>query len=104
METACHLFQGQLHKKGQWCDVYEVYAKEKQWHRWQQPLELFERLIRDFSNPGDLIVDPCGGGFTTAEACRRLGRRCVSCDVDAECVPKGRERLAECEGQLTLGA
>ena len=29
-----------------------------------------ENLARDFSQPGDLIVDPLGGGFTTAVACQ----------------------------------
>ena len=41
------------------------------------------------------MVDPCGGGFTTAVACKRLGRRCVSCDIDEAAVIRGRERLAE---------
>ena len=41
-----------------------------------------ELLVLYFSVPGDLVVDTCGGGFTTAVACRNLGRRCISCDID----------------------
>jgi DNA modification methylase len=85
--------KGDLTRRNQWCDVYRDNCKEKEWHPWQQPLDLFESLVRDFSDPGNLIVDPCGGGFTTAEACLRLGRRCISCDVEAGCVSKGLERL-----------
>jgi hypothetical protein len=43
------------------------------------------------------------GCFTTAEACLRLGRRCVSCDVDA-CVDRGQERLGRARSRMTLGA
>jgi hypothetical protein len=89
---------------GQWCDVYRDSGKEKDWHAWQQSLELFEKLVREFSSPGDLVVDPCGGGFTTAEACLRLGRRFVGCDLEADCVGTGQERLKRARDSLTLGA
>jgi DNA modification methylase len=81
-------------KEGEWIDVSFVTSKEKDWHDHQQPLEEVESLVRDFSRPGDLVVDPCGGGFTTAVACRILGRRCISCDIDEGCVIRGQDRLA----------
>jgi site-specific DNA-methyltransferase (adenine-specific) len=69
---------------------------EKTWHEWERPLKEIETVVRYFSEPGDLIIDPCGGGFTTAVACLRLGdRRCVSCDIDEQCYKKGLERLEE---------
>lgn len=55
-------------------------------------------MVGYFSQPGDLVVDPCAGGFTTAVACRNLGRRCVSCDVDKRAVLSGQERLAGISG------
>ncbi len=79
-------------------------GKEKGCHDWQQPLDVVEKLVSYFSRPGDLVIDPCGGGFTTAEACLRLGRRCVSCDVDAACVSRGLERLERARNDTTLGA
>ena len=86
--------KGGFPRRGQWCDVSLVNQKEKDWHPWQQPLAEVEMLVRYFSDPGDLVVDPCGGGFTTAVACRNLGRRCLACDVDKQCVARGWERLA----------
>ncbi len=79
----------------QWRDVLEFNGQEKQWHEWQQPLAEVEYLVKTFSQPGDLVIDPCGGSFTTAVACRNLGRRFIGCDVDEECVQMGWERLAE---------
>ena len=85
--------QGQWKKRGRWQDLSVVTSKEKEWHDWQQPLEEVESLVRYFSQPGELVVDPCGGGFTTAVACRNLGRRCISCDIDSSAVIRGQARL-----------
>lgn len=87
--------KGPWQKRGRYSDVLHVESKEKTHHPWQQPLEEVERLISYFSHPGDLVVDPCGGSFTTAVACRNLGRRFTGCDVDPDCMRMGRERLAE---------
>lgn len=86
--------KGAWRERRQWHDVSRVVEKEKDWHDWQQPLAEVEQLIRDFSEVGDLVVDPCGGGFTTALACRNQGRRCISCDIDETAVIRGQERLA----------
>jgi DNA modification methylase len=76
-------------------DVLQGNGKEKDFHAWQQNIEETMHFIRAFSQPGALVVDPFGGGFTTAAACQRLGRRCLTCDVDAEAVQRGLQRLAE---------
>lgn len=86
--------KGGFRKRGQWCDVSHVNEKEKDWHPWQLSLIEVEMMVRYFSDPGDLVIDPCSGGFTTAVACRNLGRRCIACDVDEQCVQRGLERLA----------
>ena len=87
--------KGPWRKLRRWCDTSIVNTQEKDWHSWQQPLEDVEHWERQFSKPGDLVVDPCGGGFTTAVACYRLGRRFIGCDCDEECVLRGRQRLVE---------
>ena len=67
---------------GGFCDTIHVGVPEKEYHDWQQPLAVFEQLIEDFTQPGDLVVDPCGGAFTAAVACDRLKRRFIGCDID----------------------
>ena len=91
--------KGPWQTRGRWPDVSHVEVKEKDRHAWQQPLEEVERLVSYFSQPGDLVVDPCAGSFTTAEACKRMGRRFVGCDVEESCVQKGHARLAELAGR-----
>lgn len=43
-----------------------------------------EQIVSDYSRPGDLVVDPCVGGGTTAIACCRTGRRFIGGDVSRE--------------------
>ncbi len=85
---------GDWRKNGNWSDVFQGGGKEKEWYKFQLPLEVVETLIRSFTLPGDLVVSPCAGSFTTAIACYRLGRRFIGCDIDADCVAIGRQRLA----------
>jgi DNA modification methylase len=88
-------------ERERWSDVLRA-PKEKTLHPWQQPIGEAERLVSYFSKLGDLVIDPCAGSFTTAEACLRLGRRCVSCDSDSACVSVGKMRLAQAQESLTL--
>ena len=83
-----------------WLDTLDFAMKEKEYHPWQRPLAEIERLLLNFTKPGDLIVDPCGGGFTTAAACLKLGRECVSCDIEKAYVVTGQERMDDVRNEL----
>lgn len=86
--------KGQWKQDTKWTDTFLNSLCEKDWHPWQRPLKEVEELVRYFSHPMDLVVDPCGGGFTTAIACLNKNRRFVGCDIDKAAVVKGQERLA----------
>ena len=86
---------GEWQKQGRWSDVFYADGKDKQWHEQQLPLTVAEDLVRYLTEPGDLVIDPTAGSFTTAIACYRLGRRFIGCDINADCVAIGRQRLAE---------
>ena len=47
----------------------------------QKPLELYERIIKASSNPGDVVLDIFAGCATTAVAAERLGRKWFACDM-----------------------
>lgn len=49
-----------------------------------KPLWLMERLVEDYSRPGDLVCDPCCGAGTTLRAAERTGRRWIGSDAMAE--------------------
>ena len=49
-----------------------------------KPAWLMERLVSDYSRPGDLVCDPCCGAGTTLTAAVRVGRRAVGGDMKRE--------------------
>jgi site-specific DNA-methyltransferase (adenine-specific) len=91
--------KGNWVKRGRWVDLLQQNSKEKSLHEWQQPLEEAEILVEYFSEPGDTIIDPLGGSFTTGVASFNLGRRFIGCDIDLKCVKKGRQRLGKAVGE-----
>ncbi len=50
----------------------------------QKPVELFEYLIKTYTNPGDLVLDNCMGSGTTKIACMRSGRNYTGFETDEE--------------------
>jgi methylase of polypeptide subunit release factors len=46
------------------------------------PLRMVLRIVRAFSDPGALVVDPCLGGGTSAVACWQAKRRFIGSDVN----------------------
>ena len=57
-------------------------GEPRKMHPTKKPLWLMEALVRDFTDPGDLVFDPTMGEGTTGEACIRLGRRFIGCEID----------------------
>lgn len=56
-------------------------------------LDLMRALVRDYSRPGDLILDPCAGGATTLLAARLEGRRAIGIEMDPETAQKAATLL-----------
>ncbi len=63
-------------------------------HPSQKPEALLERIIRASSHPGDLLLDPFAGTFTTGAVARRLGRRSISIEINEAYARIGIRRLA----------
>jgi hypothetical protein len=63
-------------------------------HKTEKPLDLLLDQVCYFSNPGELVLDPCCGSGTTGQACRILGRRFVGVEKDQEWAEKADARLA----------
>jgi site-specific DNA-methyltransferase (adenine-specific) len=63
-------------------------------HPTQKPVALFEYLIRTYTQPGDVVLDPCCGSGTTAIAARNAARRWICGDSSAEYVQVAKNRLA----------
>jgi DNA modification methylase len=51
-------------------------------HTTQKPLELIEALVRDFTDPGELILDPFAGSGTLHVAAKRPGRNALGWELN----------------------
>lgn len=58
-----------------------------------KPLGLMQAIVRDYSRPGDLVVDPFAGSGTTALACAIEGRRCITSEKDPKHYAIAKKRL-----------
>jgi len=58
------------------------WSKKKAIHPTQKPVELFEYLIKTYSNEGDLILDNCAGSGTTGEACFNTNRNYIQIEKE----------------------
>jgi DNA modification methylase len=48
------------------------------------PVDLPEYFVRMVTDAGDVVVDPFGGSCVTGEACERLGRHWICCELAEE--------------------
>lgn len=85
------LLQLQSHHDAVWADLVRMrtlnttqYAKGREQHVCPFPIDLVQRLVTRFSNPGDLVLDPFGGLGTTAVCAVELGRRGYTIELNAQ--------------------
>ena len=69
-------------------------------HPTQKPLELFEYLIKTYTNEGDLVLDNCIGSGTTAVAAKRTGRHFIGIELSSEYCEIARKRVAAVPARL----
>lgn len=46
-----------------------------------KPVPLLQYLIQIFTDPGDVVIDPCAGSGTTLHAAKTLGRRAYGFEI-----------------------
>lgn len=61
-------------------------------HPTQKPEALLERIVKASSNPGDVVLDPFSGSFTTSAVAVRLGRVGIGIDMNEEYYEMGLRR------------
>lgn len=64
-------------------------------HLTVKPVQLMEHLIRLFSIPGQVVLDPFVGSGTTAVAARRIDRACIGMDINPDYIAIAEQRLQE---------
>ena len=62
-------------------------------HPTQMPVNLLRTLISIFTDPGDVIIDPCAGSGSTLRAARELGRHSYGFESSREFYEKATRQM-----------
>ena len=62
-------------------------------HPTQKPLDLLKRLIEIFTDPGDVVIDPCAGSGSTLRAAFETGRNSYGFEVDKGFYKAAQEKM-----------
>ena len=79
-------------------DFLNSNSKEKLGYPTQKPLELLDRLIKTFTNKGDMVADFFFGCGTTVSSAQNLGRQWFGCDISGQAIKVIRKRMAKEHG------
>jgi len=65
-------------------------------HPTQKPIKLLEKLISIFTDPGDVVIDPCAGSGSTLVAAENLGRRAYGFEIKKDFYREADSWIKEC--------
>lgn len=71
-------------------------------HPAEKPVSLMAELVRDFTNPGDLICDPFMGSGTTGVAAAKAGRVFIGVEIDERYFEIAEKRIRQALRQLDM--
>jgi len=81
-----------------WGTLPGAYIRQPGWDRpvypGGKPVQLLRELLRDYTRPGDTVLDPYAGAGTTGVACVEMGRNVVGCEIDEAAHALAERRIA----------
>ena len=63
---------------------FKTAESEGKYHPTQKPLRLMEYLVKTYSNPGNVVLDPCMGSGSTGIACINTDRQFIGIEKDPD--------------------
>lgn len=67
-------------------------------HETQKPVDLYEYLVKTYTNKGDTVLDFCMGSGTTGVACLQTGRKFIGIEIDPGYFQIARQRIGDFHG------
>ena len=73
-------------------------------HPTQKPVNVLKQLIEIFTDPGDVVIDPCAGSGTTLRAALELGRSSYGFEIKKNFCKDANEKMLvlETDGQTNI--
>lgn len=72
-------------------------------HPAQKPVKLLKRLIEIYTDPGDVVIDPCFGSGSTARACQETGRAFYGFEVSKQFYTRAKNEMLLPPGTYPVG-
>lgn len=74
-------------------------------HPAQKPVAVLKRLIEIFTDPGDVVIDPCCGSGSTLRAAMELGRSAYGFEIDRNFYNRAKSEMLvfEKDSQMSIG-
>lgn len=73
-------------------------------HPAQKPVKLMKKLIKIFTDEGDVVIDPCFGSGSTARACQELGRNFYGFEINKTFYTRAVNEMLLKENEPRYGA
>lgn len=62
-------------------------------HPAQKPVKLIKELVEIFTDPGDVVIDPCFGSGSTARACQETGRNFYGFEINKTFYRRAKDEM-----------
>lgn len=76
--------------------------KEIRIHPTQKPIALYKWLLKNYAEPGDLILDTHAGSASSLIACYELGFNAVGFEIDPIYYKAAKQRLEDYKKQVSF--
>ena len=71
-------------------DNTKIYPKI---HPNQKPVGLLKKLVSIYTDPGEVVIDPCAGSAATLRACMELGRSSYGFEISKKICKRAKEEM-----------
>lgn len=71
-------------------------------HPAQKPVKLLKKLIETFTDPGDVVIDPCFGSGATARAAMELKRNFYGFEINKKFYRRAKEEMLKFQGETQI--
>ena len=62
-------------------------------HPAQKPVAVLKKLIEIFTDPGDVVIDPCCGSGSTLRAAAEIGRSAFGFEIDRNFYQRAKNEM-----------
>lgn len=85
---------GKRHMVFNWFEWKKDNSKEyAKIHPTQKPINVLKKLIKIFTDEGDVVIDPVAGSGSTLRACAELKRSCYGFEIKKDFYKKAKEKM-----------